>query len=80
MRKKPVVACLHVLLFVLFLPSLALSWTPGLKEAADAFALGKATPAQEMMVFYQNYEINLLAQEGKISMSTYRNCQEEFLN
>jgi tetratricopeptide (TPR) repeat protein len=78
MSKKSVAACLHLLLFVLFLPSPALAWTPGLKEAAEAFALGKATPAQEMMVFYQNYEINLLAQEGKISKSTYRNCQEEF--
>lgn len=78
MRKKSVVVCLHALLFVLFLPSLALTWTAGLKEAADAFALGKAMPAQEMMVFYYNYEINLLAQEGKITMSTYRNCQEDF--
>lgn len=66
------------ILFVLFLPFQALAWTPGLKEAADAFALGTATPTQEMMVFVHNKEINLLAQEGKISMSTYRNCQEEF--
>ena len=73
--------CLHlvrVVFFVLFLCGQALAWTPGLKEAADAFALGKATPAQEMMIFVHNKEINLLAQEGKITMSTYRNCQEEF--
>ena len=74
-------ACLHlvrVVFFVLFLSAQALAWTPGLKEAADAFALDKATPAQEMMIFVHNKEINLLAQEGKITMSTYRNCQEEF--
>ena len=65
-------------IFVLLLSAQALAWTPGLKEAADAFALGKATPAQEMMIFVHNKEINLLAQEGKITMSTYRNCQEEF--
>jgi tetratricopeptide (TPR) repeat protein len=75
--------CLHLvrmILFVLFLSGQALAWTPGLKEAADAFALGKATPAQEMMVFYKNYEINLMAQEGKITMSTYKSCQEDFFN
>jgi tetratricopeptide (TPR) repeat protein len=67
----------HVLLLLL-LSGQAFAWTAGLKDAADAFALGKATPAQEMMVFVHNKEVNLLAQEGKISMSTYRDCQEEF--
>ncbi len=69
-----------MILFVLLLSGQALAWTTGLKEAADAFALGKATPAQEMMVFYKNYEINLMAQEGKITMSTYKSCQEDFFN
>lgn len=80
MSTKSIVACLYALLFLLFLPSTALSWTPGLKEAAEAFALGKATPAQEMAVFVNNYEINLMAQDGKISKSAYRSCQEEFFS
>lgn len=69
---------IHLVLLSLLLSEQALAWTPGLKEAAEAFALGKASAAQEMMLFVHNKEVNLLAQEGKISMSTYRRCQEDF--
>lgn len=69
-----------LIVVVLLLSSQAMAWTPGLKEAADAFALGKATPAQEMLLFYNNAEMNLLAQEGRISSTTYKTCQEEFFN
>lgn len=70
MNKKFLFSGLHVFLLVLLLPSLAPAWTAGLQEAAEAVARGAATPAQEMLVFVHNKEVNLLAQEGRISLSS----------
>lgn len=68
----------NVLILLLISPSLVFAWTPGLKEAADAVALGVASAEQKMMVFVHNKEINLLAQEGKISEFVYASCQDDF--
>ncbi|HKK32759.1 MAG TPA: hypothetical protein VJ934_04270 [Desulfomicrobiaceae bacterium] len=63
---------------ILLFPTLILAWTPGLQESAEAVARGTASPAQEMQVFLNNPEVNLLAQEGKISEYTYASCQDDF--
>ncbi|NCD24617.1 MAG: hypothetical protein EOL86_03355, partial [Deltaproteobacteria bacterium] len=65
MVRSALVCLARLVLCVLIFSGQALAWTSGLKEAADAFALGTATPSQEMMVFIHNKEVNLLAQEGK---------------
>ncbi len=78
MNKKLLFSVLHVCLLVLLLPSLAPAWTAGLQEAAEAVARGAASPAQEMLVFVHNKEVNLLAQEGRISLSSYEACQDRF--
>ncbi|SHO51360.1 tropomyosin [Desulfopila aestuarii] len=69
---------IHIIASISLLPSLACAWTNGLKEAAEAVAKGTALPEQEMMVFINNSEVNLLAQEGKISDFTYASCQDDF--
>ena len=68
----------NALILLLMSPSLVFAWTTGLKEAADAVALGVASAEQKMMVFVHNKEINLLAQEGKISEFAYASCQDDF--
>lgn len=66
-------------LLVLLLFSIAAwPWTPGLPEAAQALAAGRATPAQELMVFINNPELNLMAQEGRLGERVYAVCQDEF--
>ncbi|MDD2926089.1 hypothetical protein [Rhodoferax sp.] len=67
----------QILVFLLF-PTAAFAWTEGLQQAAQAVAFGQATPAQEMMVFLNNREINLLAQEGKLTDLVYASCQDQF--
>lgn len=56
----------------------ARAWTQGLVEAAEAVAAGRATAAQELMTFVNNRELNLLAQEGRLSERVYAVCQDEF--
>lgn len=65
-------------LFLLLFPTAAWAWTAGLEQAAQAVAYGRATPAQEMLVFLNNREINLLAQEGKLTDLVYASCQDQF--
>ena len=67
-----------VIFTVVFYPSTGFSWTSGLKEAAEAVAIGKASPEQKMLVFLKNKEVNLLAQEGIIRDYTYAACQDDF--
>jgi len=71
---------ISLVFFVLFMSAsvTVYAWTPGLQEAANAVALGRATPQQKMMVFLNNKEVNLLAQEGKITEYTYVSCQDDF--
>ncbi len=72
---------LSILFFaVFFISSINLyAWTPGLEEAAKAVSsLSGGTPEQEMMVFLNNPEINLMGQEGIITEYTYASCQNEF--
>ena len=63
---------------IIFYHSSGFAWTLGLKEAAEAVAIGKASPEQEMLVFLKNKEVNLLAQEGIIRDYTYAACQDDF--
>lgn len=63
---------------VLLLPGPVLARTLGQQEAAEAFARGAVSPGQEMLFFAHKKVINLLAQEGMISMPAYKTCQEDF--
>lgn len=65
-------------LALLLLPALAHAWTSGLKEAAEAVAAGRASAAQEMMVFTHNKELNLMAQAGEIRDFAYAGSQSRF--
>jgi hypothetical protein len=60
------------------LPTTANAWTPGLKEAAEAVARGTASMEQQMMVFLNNQEVNLMGIKGTISKDVYTTCQTNF--
>ncbi len=77
MQSADIKRLLSLLTLLLFFVS-ARAWTPGLTEAAQAMAAGGATPAQELLVFINNRELNLLAQEGRIPERIYAVCQDEF--
>jgi anti-sigma28 factor (negative regulator of flagellin synthesis) len=67
-----------VLALLLTLPPAARAWTPGLKEAAQAVARGTASMEQQMMVFLNNQEINLMGIKGTIHQDVYASCQSQF--
>ena len=80
MHSKPSIYCFPKLFFSLLLifPLTLLAWTPGLKEMVDLVAAGKATQQQEMFVFFNNKEVNLMAEKGVISRNAYQNVQTDF--
>ena len=63
---------------VLLLPVSGWAWTDGLQEAVNALAAGTATPTQQMTVFVNNTEVNLMAQKGVINLDAYRTAQNQF--
>nr|WP_321467717.1 hypothetical protein [uncultured Desulfobulbus sp.] len=65
-------------LFSLLVPLQVCAWTPGLKEAAEAVARGEASLTQQMHVFLQNKEVNLMRIKNVISKEVYTSCQTGF--
>src|SRR5205814_4733388 len=49
-------------------------------KAANAFADGKATPAQEKLILQHNDVVNRMATRGQISNATYQKAQAHFDN
>jgi hypothetical protein len=66
------------LLALLLLPSSGWAWTQGLQEAVNAVAAGTATPTQQMTVFVNNTEVNLMAQKGMVNLDAYKTVQQQF--
>lgn len=66
------------LLALLLLPSSGWAWTEGLQEAVNAVAAGTATPTQQMTVFVNNTEVNLMAQKGMVNLDAYKTVQQQF--
>lgn len=62
----------------LLLPSLVNAWTEGLQDAVKLVAAGKATPTQQMTVFVNNTEVNLMAQKGLVKIDAYTTVQQQF--
>ncbi len=65
-------------LLVLAIPLVSGAWTPGLKEAAMAVAQGKATRADEMLVYVNNHEFQLMSQAGELRDFDYAGAQSRF--
>ena len=66
------------LLVLLLLPCSSWAWTEDLLEAIHAVAAGRATPTQQMAVFLNNPEVNLMAQKGVINLDAYTSAQRQF--
>jgi tetratricopeptide (TPR) repeat protein len=66
------------LLLLLVLPLCVRAWPAGLKEAAMAVAQGKATKADELLIYVHNHDFQLMAQSGELGDFTYAGAQSRF--
>ncbi len=75
-----IVAILGCIFLLTALPAYA--WDEALKEAANAFAAGTATPQQRALLLMRNRDLNLLAMAGEseIRNEVFQYCQRDFVS
>jgi hypothetical protein len=59
-------------------PQQGFAWTPEIKAAAQAVANGTATPQQRALAFRSNFDLNMMAEQGEISLPDYQKVQNVF--